>query len=118
MSPTKHVLPALILVSTLLTPIASAAPAVKLIGVDDATCSAWTSSKSDPDERKTYLVWVGGVLTGHNYTNQRQQISSISNGTIENFVDRYCAENPKGSFSDAAMRMSDRFSGRNEPLRK
>ena len=58
------------------------------------------------------------MLTGHNYANQSQQVSSISTGTVENFIDRYCVEKPAGEFSEAALRMSDKFSGRNEPISK
>lgn len=42
----------------------------------------------------------------------------MSPGTVQNFVDRYCVENPQGEFSDAAFRMADKFSGRNQPLKK
>jgi hypothetical protein len=56
------------------------------------------------------------VLTGHNYARLKQQVSDISENTVENFVDRYCVEKPNGQFSDAALRMSDRFSGRDEAI--
>ena len=94
-----------------------AAP-VKFVGFDDMSCRAWIKSKEDAEQRKNYLAWIRGVLTGHNYANQNQQISAVSTGTVENFVDRYCAEKPQGEFSDAALRMSDRFSGRNEAITK
>jgi hypothetical protein len=64
------------------------------------------------------VVWVRGFLTGHNYGQPGQQVSSISSGTIELNIDGYCRQNPSGSFSDAAFRLSDRFSGRNQPIRK
>ncbi len=105
------------LLALLITSSANAAP-LKIIGHNETSCATWITSKGSPDQRDLYLAWIGGVLTGHNYANPRQQVSSIFNGTIENLVDRYCAENPKGTFSDAALRMSDRFSGRNEPIRK
>ena len=109
--------PGLFLLVMLFAAGADAVP-LKIIGYTDTSCATWRASKDDPDQRERYLAWIGGVLTGHNYANPRQQVASISNGTIENFVDRYCAENPSGTFSDAALRMSDRFSGRNEPIRK
>lgn len=65
---------------------------VKTVGFDDMSCRAWVKSKDDSEQRKIYLAWIRGVLTGHNYANQSQQVSSISSGTVENFVDRYCAE--------------------------
>jgi hypothetical protein len=91
---------------------------LKFLGLDDMSCRSWIQSKSDSELRKTQLTWVRGVLTGHNYANQRQQVSVVSNGTIENFVDRYCSDNPQGEYSDAALRMTDKFSGRNEALSK
>ncbi len=103
--------------AALLATGADAAP-VKIVGFDDMSCRAWVKSKDDADQRKIYLAWIRGVLTGHNYANQNQQVAVISSGTVENFVDRYCVEKPQGEFSDAALRMSDRFSGRNEAITK
>lgn len=97
--------------------VAQAAP-LKMLGFDDMSCTAWVASKGDRDQREMYLVWMRGVLTGHNYGQQGQQVSSISSGTIEMFVDRYCKLNPKDQFSEAIFRLSDQFSGRNQPIRK
>jgi hypothetical protein len=94
-----------------------AAP-VKMLGFDDMTCAAWFNSKNDGEQRASYLVWMRGVLTGHNYGQQKQQVSSVSSGTIEMFVDRYCKSNPKEDFSEAVFRLSDQFSGRNQPITK
>ncbi|WP_246167860.1 HdeA/HdeB family chaperone [Propionivibrio limicola] len=96
---------------------ASAAP-VKMVGFDDMTCGAWKASKGDPEQRRMFVAWVRGVLTGHNYARQSQQVSAVSNSTVENFVDRYCTEMPQGDFGEAALRMTDRFSGRNEAIAK
>ncbi|GEM_PF-555579 len=96
---------------------ALAAP-INLLGFDDMSCTAWINSKDDVDQRRAYLVWMRGVLTGHNYGQQSQQVSTISSGTIEMFVERYCKLNPKDQFSDAVFRLSDQFSGRNQPIKK
>ena len=40
----------------------------------------------------------------------------MSTATVASFVDRYCAEHAAATVADAAMRMSDRFSGRNSPI--
>lgn len=103
--------------AALLTSSAVAAP-VKIVGFDDMSCRAWTASKGDAEVRKQYIAWIRGVLTGHNYARQSQQVSVVSSGTIENHVDRYCREKPLGDFADAALRMSDTFSGRNEVISK
>ncbi|MEI7429374.1 MAG: hypothetical protein WCL27_02890 [Betaproteobacteria bacterium] len=100
-----------------LTTATFAAP-VKIVGLDDMSCRNWINGKNDSDLRKNQLAWVRGTLSGHNYANQKQQVSNISNGTVENFVDRYCYDNPQGEFSDAALRMADKFSGRNESISK
>ena len=94
-----------------------AAP-VKTLGFADMSCQAWLQSKEDADQRKIYLAWIRGVLTGHNYARQTQQIPEISNGTVEVAVDRYCTEKPKSNFADAAFRLSDKLSGRNEAITK
>ena len=106
-----------LLFAVLVATSAIAAP-IKTVGFDDMSCRAWVKSKDDGEQRKIYLAWIRGVLTGHNYANQSQQVSSISTGTVENFIDRYCVEKPAGEFSEAALRMSDKFSGRNEPISK
>ncbi|HEX6734971.1 MAG TPA: HdeA/HdeB family chaperone [Azonexus sp.] len=97
---------------------AAPATAQNVLGFDDMSCAAWSASKGDSDQRAAYVVWVRGFLSGHNYALPKQQVSTISSGTIENHLNRYCASNPRGSFSDGAMRLSDQFSGRNQPVRK
>jgi hypothetical protein len=101
----------------LLVGSATAAP-LNLLGFDDMSCTAWNKSKDDPDQRAAYIVWSRGFLTGHNYALPNQQVSSISSGTVEIQINRYCSRNPGGQFSDAVMRLSDEFSGRNQPIKK
>ena len=91
---------------------------LNILGFDDMSRAAWVAAKDDPEQRHSYVVWIRGFLTGHNYGEQSQQLSSISSATIENFVNRYCTQNPGGQFRDAAFRLSDQFSGRNQPIRK
>jgi len=108
-------LPWIVLAATLISLGASAEP-LKVVGFDDMSCKAWLQTREDAEQRRIYLAWIRGVLTGHNYARPRQQVSDISSATVENFVDRYCTEKPLGEFGDAALRMSDRFSGRNEAI--
>lgn len=96
----------------------SVAAGLNVLGFDDMSCAAWIKSKNDPDLRSTYVVWVRGFLTGHNYALPGQQVSTVSSGTVENHINRYCSTTPTGQFSDGAMRLSDQFSGRNQPIRK
>ena len=107
-----------IILAATVSPAQVSATPVKIVGFDDMSCSAWIKSKDDAEQRGNYLAWTRGVLTGHNYANQSQQISSISSGTVENFVNRYCAEKPAGDISEAAFRMADKFSGRNQAITK
>jgi len=108
---------ALVLAALSLAKLDAAVP-LKIVGFDDMSCHTWSASKDDADQRAQYVAWVRGVLTGHNYANQNQQVSAISAGTVEQFVNRYCSEKPQGQFSDAAFRMSDQFSGRNNAITK
>lgn len=96
---------------------ADAAP-VNIVGFDDMSCRGWQKGRSDEALRHAYIAWVRGVVTGHNYARPEQQVSSISAGTVGNFVDRYCADNPQSDLGQAAFRLTDRFSGRNEPIDK
>lgn len=105
------------LLACLLMASVNAAP-LKLLGLDDMSCQTWIASKQDADQRHTFLAWARGFLSGHNYANQRQQVTDVSNGTIAGYADRFCRENAKSSFADALFRMSDEFSGRGVPISK
>lgn len=105
------------LLASLLLVDVNAAP-LKLLGLDDMSCQAWNASKQEADQRHAYLAWARGFLSGHNYANQRQQVTDVSNGTIEGYANRFCRENAKLSFADAIYRMSDEFSGRGAPITK
>lgn len=113
----KSLLPLALLLAVLASPGAGAAP-LKILGFDDMSCQAWLKSSGDAEQRKEYVAWVRGFLSGHNYANQGQQISVVSSGTVELYVQRFCSEKPLGQFSDAALRMSDQYSGRNAPISK
>ena len=107
-----------VLWATLIVAASASAAPVKILGFDDMSCRAWIKSRDDAEQRAAYLAWIRGVLTGHNYANQSQQVAAMSSATVENFVDRYCSEKPGGDFGEAALRMSDRFSGRNSAISK
>lgn len=92
----------------------SAAP-LSVLGLDDMSCAAW-KKKIDPELREPYIQWVRGFLSGHNYANQSKQVAEVSSGTVAMFVDRYCADHAAATVSEAAMRMSDQYSGRNSPI--
>lgn len=117
MSGKKCLRGALVALSMLSVGTAAAAP-LKLIGFGDMSCRAWIASKDDAEQRAQYVAWVRGVLSGHNYANQSRQVSEISSGTVDNYVTRYCSQHAQGQFSDAALRMSDEFSGRNAAITK
>ena len=118
MSRSKFIQPAVWLLAVLSATQAGAAVPIKILGFDDMSCRAWSASKDDAEQRALYVAWVRGVLSGHNYANQSQQVSAMSSGTIELHVTRYCTEKPLGQFSDAAFRLSDQFSGRNAAISK
>ncbi len=98
--------------------VVSAAPPLKTLGFDDMSCHAWSESKGDAEVRASYVAWVRGFLSGHNYARQSEQISEVSSGTVEMYVTRFCNEKPREDFTTAAQRMSDQYSGRNAPITK
>lgn len=108
----------LLLAAATWPPAAVAATPLKLLTLDDMSCVAWTKTKPDPEQRQPYLNWLRGFLSGHNYAYQTKQVAVVSDGTIAVYVDRHCAEKPTTSVADAAMRMSDQYSGRNAPITK
>jgi hypothetical protein len=96
--------------------LAAAPP--RLLGFDDNSCEAWMESREDPELRGEYLAWARGFLSGHNYANQKQQVSDISRGTVEMFIERFCRDKPGAQFTDAVYRLSDQYSGRRTPITK
>ena len=114
----RNPLPTIAVLCTIVLSGPSTAAGLNVLGFDDMSCAAWSKSKDDPDLRSAYIVWVRGFLTGHNYALPNQQLSSISKGTVEMKLNQYCSRNPTGQISDAAMRMSDELSGRNQPIKK
>ena len=93
-------------------------PVIKILGFEDGSCQAWTSSKDDPERRSQYIAWARGFLSGHNYANQSQQVTDFSQATIENFIENFCRQKPNAEFTEAAYRMSDQYSGRGKPISK
>ena len=91
-----------------------AAP-LSVLGLEDMSCAAWKKN-IDPELREPYIQWVRGFLSGHNYANQSHQVDEVSHATVVMYVDRYCAEHDHATVTDAAMRMSDQYSGRNSPI--
>jgi hypothetical protein len=93
-----------------------AAAPVNVIGFQDMSCGAWAASKSIPSNRTVFVYWIRGFLSGHNYANQEHQVPTVSDDTIELYVDKYCRENPLLNFPGAAFRLTDELTGRNKPL--
>lgn len=94
-----------------------AAP-LKVLGFDDSSCHAWIKSKDDPEQRREFVAWARGFLSGHNYANQGRQVTDVSSGTVEQYIDRFCREKPAAQFIEAPYRMSDEYSGRGAPITK
>ena len=111
----KH-LARLLLAGVLLCSASLSAAPLKLLGLDDMTCATWNAHKGDDEWREPYVQWVRGFLTGHNYANQSGQVAEVSRGTVAMYVDRHCAERASSTVANAAMRMSDQYSGRNAPI--
>lgn len=97
---------------------AEAAITTRVLSFDDASCQAWSRSREVPEQRREYVSWVRGFLSGHNYANPKQAVSDVSRGTIEQYVERFCRDQPKAEFIEAAFRMSDDYSGRGAPIGK
>jgi hypothetical protein len=95
-----------------------AAAQPRMLGFDDNSCQAWVGSKDDADQRREYVSWARGFLSGHNYANQKQQVSDVSRGTVEMFIERFCRDKPTAPFTEAVYRMSDQYSGRGVPIAK
>jgi hypothetical protein len=101
---------------TLTIGCAGAAALPKMLGFDDNSCLAWAESKEEPEQRREFISWARGFLSGHNYANQKQQVSDVSRGTLEMFIERFCRDNPSAQFTEAVYRMSDQYSGRGAPI--
>ena len=91
---------------------------LKVLGFDDNSCAAWQAAAADPDQRAAQVAWARGFLSGHNYANQKQQVSDVSRSTVEMFIERFCRDKPAAQFTEAVYRMSDQYSGRGAPITK
>ncbi len=105
----------LLLAGALMPASYTSAASLILLGMDEMSCAAW-KTKHDPELREPYVQWVRGFLSGHNYANQSKQVGEVSSATVATFVDRYCADHATAAVSEAAMKMSDQYSGRNTPI--
>ena len=117
-NPTARSIPVVLTILFLMTGNVFAAPQLKVLGFADNSCEAWFASSDDADLRKTYVAWARGFLTGHNYANQKQQVTDVSSSTVETYIERFCKSKPKSLFNDAVFRMSDEYSGRAAPILK
>ena len=116
MKDTSHHRPLLVLALAGLLQTLPVHAAPNLLSLDDPSCQAWQAGANDADLRAQQLAWLRGLLSGHNYARQNEQVSTISNGTIDNFITRYCKDHPQGSYAEGGLRMSDRYSGRDKAL--
>lgn len=108
----------LILAALVGVPMVGMASGLKILAFDDNSCAAWRQGADNPELRVAHVAWARGFLSGHNYANQRQQVTDVSAATVERNLEQYCRRNPDGLFIDGAYRMSDSMSGRNEPIRR
>lgn len=97
---------------------AGATAPLKILGFNDMSCRSWSASINDSEQRQLFVAWIRGFLTGHNYANQGQQVAAISSASVEQYINRYCAEKPLSQISEAAFRLSDQLSGRNAAITK
>ena len=97
---------------------AATASTLKVLAFDDNSCKAWRQGVEEPELRAAHVAWARGFLSGHNYANQRQQVTDVSVATVERNLEQYCRKNPDGLFIDGAYRMSDSMSGRNAPMKR
>ena len=118
--PMKTLLPYRPLCALILASLVGAAQAqtatLNILGLEDMSCKAWQEGAKDEALRAQQMAWLRGLLTGHNYAHPKEQVSVVSNGTIENFITRFCKDNPQGNYTDGGLRMSDLYSGRNRPI--
>lgn len=114
----RNLIAFLVLQLALVAVNAFAAAPPRMLGFDDNSCRAWAGSKEDPELRGEYLAWARGFLSGHNYANQKQQVSDISRSTVEMFIERFCRDKPAAQFTEAVYRLSDQYSGRRTPITK
>lgn len=108
----------LMLLFVAVTTTGSAMAQTRMLGFDDNSCQVWARTKDDQEQRKEYVSWARGFLSGHNYANPKQPVSDVSRGTIEMYIERFCRDKPTAQFTEAVYRMSDQYSGRGTPITK
>ena len=77
---------------------------LEVLGVCNNSCGKYTSRYSDPDWKGEYTSWLGGFITGVNYSNG--DIDDISGGldntALLKWIYNYCDENPLATVATAA----------------
>ena len=81
--------------------------AVYMYGFQDSSCGTWAMSAADPLARAQYFSWMRGVITGHNlmvpWRRQIKADNQPSEATMALYIDKFCHENPLGSFQGAVI---------------
>lgn len=83
-----------------------------VIGFNDMSCGAWTSSAGKND-RDVYLFWIRGFVSGFNYAHPRKEISfqdMPNQETLALYVDKYCREKPLSPFIGASVELTKELS--------
>ena len=79
---------------------------------EDASCAAWSKTANNKAMRAYYEFWVRGFVSGHNFASPRRQvvIGDLPGGEeLYDYIDRYCAQNPKSPFVGAAIGLTEQL---------
>jgi hypothetical protein len=84
--------------------------AVAIHGFDKMSCGDWTASRFNAVAREQYIAWIRGIVTGYNYGNPDEQVTSSQmpdDVSLALYVDGFCRDRPLISFVGAAFALID-----------
>jgi hypothetical protein len=76
---------------------------VTIYTLGSVSCGAWTADrKAGGPQGVADEYWVGGFLSGVNWSTGQRFGSSVDGAGLYGFVDNYCASHPSRDLSNAA----------------
>ena len=85
---------------------------VNIFWGEDASCTAWAKTAGNKQLRAYYEFWIRGFVSGHNFASPSRQVGVgelPGSDALYDYIERYCAQNPKSSFVGAAIALTEQL---------
>jgi hypothetical protein len=101
----RHQLTSIAIISLLFTGIANAGDWISYFGVGKLSCGKYIQDiNTYPEAKSAYSWWLAGFVTGTNLAKGRAL--DIDKPAYEEWIKKYCQENPLDTFINAAIELN------------